>query len=165
MLHLGRMGDTSGPAVASAILRELDRTSRSGGWWNTGTAAVLVDLARSGPFVVALAGIAEVLREGEDPEWAVGDVTAAAAFGVAQEWLDAGVEPTEVAGWLRAGCWNPKIARQMEVVGLSPSRLLDDEGRPVHWVEATNGERMSVALAVANDLMAVADVVRVVARS
>lgn len=146
------------------ILRGLDLTGKGGGWWNTPTAAMLIDLAKAGPIVVALAGIAEVLREGEDPEWAVGGLTATAALSVAQEWLDAEIEPPEVSGWLRAGCWNPRAARQMTAVGLRPSRLLDHEGRPAHWVQAANGERMSVALAVADDWFSASEAVRVVTR-
>jgi hypothetical protein len=80
-------------------------------WWETPTAEVIVDLAKAAPFVAALAGITEVLQEGEEPMWAVGSTTASGAFAVAQEWLDSGIEPSEVGDWLRAGCWDPKAAR------------------------------------------------------
>jgi hypothetical protein len=161
------MGTTPGasqPSFTSNILTELDRSSRGGPWWNTPTAAVIVDLAKAGPFVTALAGIAEVLRAGEDPEWAVGGVRATAAFTVAQEWLSAGVEPSEVGDWLRAGCWDPKAARRMVDVGLRPFRLLNEDGKPAHWIEAGNGAEMSLALAVADGFMSPEDAVRVVTR-
>lgn len=156
---------TTQVSFTSNLLTELDRASGEGSWWNTPTAAVIVDLAKAGPFVTALAGIAEVLRAGEDPEWAVGGVTASAAFTVAQEWLAAGIEPREVGGWLRAGCWDPKAAKRLVDVGLRPFRLLNDDGRPAHWVEAANGEQMSVALAVADGFMSAEEAVRVVTRS
>lgn len=156
---------TNQPSFTSNILQELDRASQTSQWWNTPTAAVIIDLAKAGPFVTALAGIAEVLRDGEDPEWAVGGVRASEAFTVAQEWIDAGVDPTEVGGWLKAGCWDPKAAKRLADVGLRPFRLLNEDGRAAHWVEAGNGAEMSVALAVADGFMTAEEAVRVVTRS
>ena len=134
-------------------------------WWRVPTATVIVELAQTREFVSALAGIAEVLQAGEDPMWVVGGATAREAFAVAQEWLDAGVEATEVGGWLRAGCWDPKMAKQMVDAGLRPHRLLDGEGKPIQWVEGSEGHDIPVALAVADGYLTPEEAVRVVVRS
>jgi hypothetical protein len=159
------MKKTTGPDVASFVLQELNQTGAGGGWWNTPTAAMLIDLAKAGPFVVALAGIAEVLRSGEDPDWAVGGITAAAAFSVAQEWLDSGIEPADVAAWLRAGCWDPRAASQLVVLGVRSDRLIDESGKPRHWVKTASGEEMSVALAVADNWISAREAARAIGRS
>lgn len=163
------MGEHTNAKTAGAgfLLGVIDRLRQetygdSRPWWETPTAEVIVDLAKAGPFVSALAGIAAVLMEGEEPMWVVGGTTASAAFAVAQEWLDAGVEPSEVGGWLRAGCWDSKAARQMVEVGLRPGRLLDENGKPAHWIEASSGENMPVALAVADSFLTPEQAVRVV---
>jgi hypothetical protein len=130
------------------------------GWWETRTADVLIEIARAGPLVVALAGIAAVLRDGDDPDIVTGGTRPQAAFEVAQEWVDAGIPPGEVAGWLWAGCWRAAAARRMIDAGLKPSGLLDERGRPAHWVEAPNGEEMPLAQAVAEEFETVAAAVR-----
>jgi hypothetical protein len=130
------------------------------GWWDTRMADVLIEIARTGPLVVALAGIAAALRDGGDPDIVTGGTTAEAAFEVAQEWIDAGIEPGDVAGWLRAGCWSAAAARRMADAGLRPDRLLDDDDRPAHWVEVPNGEEMPLAKAVAEEFTTVAAAVR-----
>jgi hypothetical protein len=130
------------------------------GWWDTRTADVLIEIARAGPLVVALAGIAAVLRDGGDPDIVTGGTTAESAFEVAQEWVDAGIPPHEVAGWLWAGCWSAAAARRMVDGGLRPASLLDERGRPAHWIEAPNGEEMPLAQAVAEEFETVAAAVR-----
>jgi len=132
------------------------------GWWETRTADVLIEIARAGPLVVALAGIAAVLRDGDDPDIVTGGTRPQAAFEVAQEWIDAGIPPGEVAGWLWAGCWSAAAARRMIDAGIEPSGLLDERGRPAHWVEAPNGEEMPLAQAVAEEFETVAAAVRTV---
>jgi hypothetical protein len=161
-MHTGTAGTTFLVSVMDRLKQE--SYGDSWNWWNTPTATVIVDLAKAGDFVAALAGIAEVLQAGEEPMWVVGGTTAAAAFAVAQEWLDADVEPHEVGGWLRAGCWDPKAARQMVNVGLRPNRLLNEDGKPAHWVEASSGEEMPLALAVADSYLTPEEAVRVVVR-
>ena len=49
-------------------------------------------------------------------------------------------------------------------VGLRPFRLLNEDGKPAHWIEAGNGAEMSIALAVADGFMSPEDAVRVVTR-
>ena len=156
---------TTPTTFVTNLLQELERASGGGSWWTTSTATVIVNVAQSGPLILALAGIAQALRDGDDPEWVVGGASPLAAFAVANEWIDAGINPAEVNGWLRAGCWDPKAARSMVDVGLRPAHLLNDAGEPAHWIEATNGERMSVALAVADAFMTVEKAMRVVTRS
>ncbi len=150
----------------AGVTHRLDQESYGGSrkWWETPTANVIVDLAQARDLVAAIAGITEVLQAGEDPMWVVGGTTPAEALAVAQEWLDAEVEPAEVGGWLKAGCWDPKAARAMAAAGLRPWRLLDKDGNPLHWVEAGDGEQMSVALAVADSFLSVEDAVRVVVK-
>ncbi|MGH9212530.1 MAG: hypothetical protein ACRD2C_17935 [Acidimicrobiales bacterium] len=122
-------------------------------WWDTPTASVVCDLARAGPFVAALAGVIAVLREGHDPMWAVGGDSAGEAFDVVQEWIAAGVDPTEVGDWIRAGCWSATAARQMSTSGIRPHRLLDVEGKPVHWLDVGPDGPIPLALAVADSYL------------
>jgi hypothetical protein len=139
---------------------ESDTGGSDCGWWDTRTADVLIEIARAGPLVVALAGIAAVLRDGGDPDIVTGGTTSEAAFEVAQEWVDAGIPPHEVAGWLWAGCWSAVAARRMVDGGLRAACLLDERGRPAHWIEAPNGEEMPLAQAVAEEFETVAAAVR-----
>jgi hypothetical protein len=147
---------------ARKVLGQLEVETNGGGtgWWDTRMADVLIEIARAGPLVVALAGIASVLRDGEDPDIVTGGTSAESAFEVAQEWVDAGVDPREVCGWLRAGCWSASAARRMIDGGLRPALLLDDRGRPAHWVEVDNGQEMPLAQAVAEEFETVGAAVR-----
>jgi hypothetical protein len=136
------------------------------GWWDTDTAALLLSMITVGPVGAAFAAIARLLKEGADSDVIVGTTTATAAFKVAQEWIDSGVPPEEVGGWLRTGCWNPTTARAMADAGLRPWRLLDDTGAPQHWVEVDtpDSQCLPLARAVAEEFvtvdMAVARVTR-----
>jgi hypothetical protein len=150
--------------VTSSLLQVLERASRDTEWWRTDMATLVIDLAEIRPFVSALAGIAELLREGEDPLWVVGGITPAAAFAVTHEWLNAGIAAEEVGGWIRAGCWDPKAARRLVDVGLRPPRLLDEHGKPAHWTEVTNGDHMPLASAVADSFLTPEQAVQVVVR-
>jgi hypothetical protein len=134
------------------VTRQLERDTSALGceWWETDSAGVLVDVARSPAFLLAFVGITEAIQETKDPLWVVGSTTAAAAHAVAWEWLDAGVEPSEVRDWLRAGCWDPVVARALVDIGVDVERLLDVEGRPCVWVEIPSGERLPVAAALAD---------------
>lgn len=149
---------------AGNVARRIDNdTAVSGGcWWESSTAHLIVELVKAGPVIAVLAQIAEVLQEGHDPLWVVGGESATAAVEVAAEWLDAGVDPTEVGDWLRAGCWGADAARQMMNVGLRPGRLLDAEGRPRHLVDIGPEGEIPLALAVAESYMTPHEAVRVV---
>jgi hypothetical protein len=149
---------------AASLARQLEGETESLGlpWWETRTAAVLVDVARSRSLIVVLGGIAEVLQEGLDPLWVVGDQDPKAAFEVALEWLAAGVEPSEVAGWLRAGCWDPRAARRMADAGIRVSELLDEAGRPRYPVDIGPDGELPLALAVADTYLSVEDAARLV---
>jgi hypothetical protein len=136
-----------------------DTTGSDDDWWDTPTADLVDEIARAGPLMVALAGISSVLREGGDPDVITGSSGPEAALAVAQEWVDAGIDPREVACWLRAGCWSAHAARQMVDTGLRPGRLLDDHGRPLHLVEVPNGEEMPLARAVAEEFVSAGDAV------
>ncbi len=138
--------------TSQRVTRQLDRDTRKlrCDWWETDTASVIVDLAQTGPFHTVLSGLAESIRETDDPLWVIGGTTAAQAHAVAWEWLDAGVDPGQVTSWLRAGCWDPKAARDMAEAGLCPARLLDDDGEPLDWVEGSNGDLIPLAMAVAD---------------
>jgi len=144
------------------VIQDLDYVTSGGDWWSSPTAIVVVALVDAGPLATALAHIAEVLQAGEDPMWVVGGVTAKEALAVAQEWLDAGVDGSEVGDWLRAGCWDPGAARRMVDAGLHPWRLLTNGGEPAHWIEAPNGETMSLAAAVADSYLTAREAVRVI---
>lgn len=150
--------------TSERVARQLDRDTKKlrCDWWETETASVIMDLAKAGPFHVVLSGLAEAIRETEDPLWVIGGTTAAQAHAVAWEWLDAGIDPHEVTSWLRAGCWDPKAARSMVEEGLSPARLLDDGGEPLDWVEGSNGDLIPLAMAVADDHLTAADAVKAV---
>jgi hypothetical protein len=150
--------------TSERVARQLDRDTKKlrCDWWETETASVIMDLAKAGPFHVVLSGLAEAIRETEDPLWVIGGTTAAQAHAVAWEWLDAGIDPHEVTSWLRAGCWDPKAARSMVEEGLSPARLLDDDGEPLDWVEGSNGDLIPLAMAVADDHLTAADAVKAV---
>jgi hypothetical protein len=162
----GNVEDQSSPDFTASLARRLkgDTEVLSCDWWETETAAVIVDLGRSGSFIVALAGITEVLREGADPEWVVGTAHAPAAFKVAQEWVEAGVEPSDVAAWLRAGCWDARAARRMADAGIQVDQLLDDEGKPLHLVDVGPEGDVPLALAVAENYLAVEEAAERIAR-
>jgi hypothetical protein len=151
--------------ISRRVARQLDRDAESltCDWWETELSGVMSDLARSGGFLVALAGIAQVIQERGDPLWVVGETTATAAHKVAWEWIDAGVAPADVAPWLRAGCWNPKVARALADAGVEPRELVDADGRALDRVDAPNGERLAVAQAAADGHLTAAEVVAVVA--
>lgn len=150
--------------TSERVARQLDRDTKKlrCDWWETETASVIMDLAKAGPFHVVLSALAEAIRETEDPLWVIGGTTAAQAHAVAWEWLDAGIDPHEVTSWLRAGCWDPKAARSMVEEGLSPARLLGDDGEPLDWVEGSNGDLIPLAMAVADDHLTAADAVKAV---
>jgi hypothetical protein len=151
--------------ISRRVARQLDRDAKSltCDWWETELSGVMGDLARSGGFFVALAGIAQVIQERGDPLWVVGDTTATAAHKVAWEWLDAGVTPADVGSWLRAGCWNPKAARALADAGVRPDDLVDAEGAALDWVDAPDGERVTAAQASADGHLTPAEVVALVA--
>ena len=153
-------------ACSERVTRQLDRDTKKlrCDWWETETASVIVNLAKARAFHVVLSGLAEVIRETRDPLWVIGGTTAAQAHAVAWEWLDAGIEPHEVTGWLRAGCWDPRTARSMVEEGLHPVRLLDDDGEPLDWVEGSNGDLVPLAMAVADEHLTAADAVKAVVR-
>jgi hypothetical protein len=110
--------------------------------------------------------IAQVLREGHDPDIVVGATNAEAAFAVAQEWVDAGIDPIGVVGWLRAGCWKPTAARAMTDAGLRPWRLLNQAGAPRHWIEITTAaiEQIPLARAVAEEFLSTEQAIQIVVR-
>jgi hypothetical protein len=150
--------------ISERVARQLDRDAKSltCDWWETELSVVMRDLARSGGFLVALAGIAEAIQRRRDPLWVVGDTTATSAHKVAWEWLDAGVEPTEVAAWLLAGCWDPKAARALTDAGVDPGDLIDADGAPLDRVETPSGEVLPAAQAAADGHITPADVAAIV---
>lgn len=154
----------SGPLAH--VVYELRRNAKATGldWWETCTASVLVDAANSWPTTIVFAAVAQLLRDGLDPEWVSGGRSPAAALAVAREWLEVGVEPSEVAGWLRAGCCDAPTAVKLANAGVRPVRLLDDAGRPLHWVEVRDGQRVPVAQAVAEWDLPIEEAVRIVTR-
>lgn len=131
-------------------------------WWQTCIASALVDLSRIDGFVTAFAGIANVLRHGEHPDWVVGGDGVKAAIDVALEWLDEGIDAHEVTGWLQAGCWDPKVARRLTAAGVHPCRLLNEDGKPAHWIEVQDGNKVPLALAVTEWQLPIADAIRIV---
>lgn len=159
------MVDTDPVGYPQSLSRGLAKDVKVMGcrWWRTWTADSIIDMAKVPGFLVALAGITEVLQEGTDPDWVVGGESAGAAFKVAQEWLDVGVEPAEVGDWLRAGCWDPKAARRMVDAGLRPGRLLDD-GKPAHLLDVGPEGDVPLAMAVADSYISVDEAVRIVTR-
>ena len=100
------------------------------------------------------------------PHIGVDATTAEGTFAIAQDWLDAGIDATEVVGWLRAGCWKPITARAMTDAGLRPWCLLDGDRLPSHWVDvpAPGGGQMPLARAVAEGLVSIESAVHVVTR-
>jgi len=146
--------------LSKRVARQLDRDAKqlSCDWWETELSEVMGDLARSGGFLVALAGLARVIQQRSDPLWVVGDMSATSAHQVVWEWLDAGVEPSDVATWLLAGCWNPRTGHALADAGVRPDDLVDAEGAPLDWVDAPNGERLPAAQAAADGLLAPAEV-------
>lgn len=134
------------------------------GWWETDTAAFVTGLVAAGPVATVFTSIAHLLRNGEDPEVVVGATTADAAFAVACEWVDAGIDPGEVQGWLRAGCWKPTVAKALTDAGLGPEQLLDDCGKPRHWIEipTPDGQQVPLARAVAEEFVAVQNAIPIV---
>jgi hypothetical protein len=147
------------------FLDQLDMEAAVGcGWWETDTAGLVLGFLSVGPTVVVFTAIAGLLRDGQDPDVVVGAGTANAAFAVAEEWLDADIEADQVAWWLRAGCWKPAAARALTDAGLRPWRLLDDDGRPLHWIDipTPNGEQVPLARAVAEEFVAVETAVTIV---
>lgn len=149
------------PLDCAAYYLARNGQSRRIPWWETCTASVVVDCVRAGANLTVLAGLIELLREGVDPDWLVGGQGATAAVAVAREWVDAGVEPTEVAGWFRTGCYEATAATRLIALGLRPHRLLDEDGHPLHWVTRA-GERVPLGQAVAEFRLAPEDAVRAV---
>jgi hypothetical protein len=144
-------------------LRGFIAESRGGlPWWQTCIASTLLDLGRVEGFVTAFSGIANGLRHGDDPRWVVGGDSARAAMDVALEWLDADIDPQEVSGWLRAGCWDPQVARRLIDAGIHPHRLLNEEGQPAHWLEVADGNQVPLATAITEWQFPVAEAVRIV---
>jgi hypothetical protein len=150
--------------ISRRVARQLDRDAKqlSCDWWETELSSVMSDLARSGGFLVALAGIAQVIQQRADPLWVIGDMTAASAHKVAWEWLDAGVEPADVATWLLAGCWSPTTAKALAGAGIQPADLVGADGHPLDWVDAPSGERLPAAQAAADGHLTPADVAAIV---
>jgi hypothetical protein len=146
------------------LLDQLDMEAAVGcGWWETDTAALVVGLMSVGPVVAVFAAIAQLLRDGHDYEVLVGDMTARAAFAVGQEWIDAGIDPSEVQGWLRAGCWKPTVARAFADAGFRPTHLLGED-RPLHWVDVPtpDGEQVPLLRAVAEEFVTVETAIRLI---
>jgi hypothetical protein len=121
-------------------------------WWWTPTGTTLVS-QRHGMLVVALDGVAQVLREGHDPDVVTGGADPHFAVEVAGEWLAAGICPGDVPAWLRAGCWRPEAAREMTDVGIRPAQLVADDGSARHLVDSVSGWPIPLARAVADDEM------------
>lgn len=134
------------------VTRQLDRerSRLDCEWWETDTAALIGDLARNGPFLMALAGLARAIRATDDPLWVVGGTSPTEAHAVAWEWLESGVDPADVGDWLLAGCWDPRAAWRLAHAGISPTDLLDEDQQPDVWIEGLDGERIPLALAVAD---------------
>lgn len=153
------------PAPVNRLLDQLDMEAAVGcGWWETDTASLVLSFLSVGPAAEVFTAIARLLREGQDPDVVVGTWTATAAFAVAEEWLAAGIEADQVAWWLRTGCWKPAAARALTDAGLRPWRLLDDDSRPLHWIDVPtpNGEKVPLARAVAEEFVTVDAAVQIV---
>jgi hypothetical protein len=150
--------------LSRRVARQLDRDAKqlSCDWWETELSEVMGDLARSGGFLVALAGVAHVIQLRGDPLWVVGDLSATSAHKVVWEWLDAGIEPTDVGTWLLAGCWNPRTAVALAAAGIRPDDLVDADGNPLDWIDAPTGERLAAAHAAADGHLTPAQVATLV---
>jgi hypothetical protein len=158
---------SQGDASAHRLLEQLDAEATSGcGWWETAVAGLILEAVATGPVMAVFTAIAYVLRESNAPCIGVGATTAEGTFAIAQDWLDAGIDATDVVGWLRAGCWKPTAARAMTDAGLRPWRLLDGDRVPLHWVDVPtpDGEQIPLARAVAEGLVSIESAVRVVTR-
>lgn len=143
-------------------LRGFIAESRGLPWWQTCIASALLDLDRVDGFITAFCGITQVIRQGEDAQWVVGGDSVRAAMDVALEWLHADIEPDEVNGWLRAGCWDPRVARRLVDAGIRPDRLLNEDGQPAHWLEVADGTQVPLATAVTEWQLPVPEAVRIV---
>ena len=124
-------------------------------WWETDTTSLVIGVLSAGPAMAVFTTIARLLRDGEDHDVIVGDSTASAAFAVGNEWFDAGIDPGDVEGWLRAGCWKPTVAKTLTDAGLQPRHLLGENGRPLHWIDVPtpDGEKVPLARAVTEQLI------------
>jgi hypothetical protein len=111
---------------------------------------VIGDLTQAGAFSVVLAAITRAINRSGDVLWVVGAESAAAAHTVAWEWIGAGIEPTDVATWLQAGCWDPAAARDLVLAGVEAKGLLGPDGTPRHWIDTPAGEHVPVAQAAAD---------------
>jgi hypothetical protein len=122
-------------------------------WWWTGAGTDLAAKRNGAPLVAAVAGLAEALRAGQDPDVLIGGDSAELAVEVAGEWLAAGIAPRDIGGWVRAGCWRPAAARAMAEAGIRPAHLLRDGGAPRDLVDSVSGWPIPLARAVADDEM------------
>jgi hypothetical protein len=153
------------PGPVDRLLDQLDMEAAVGcGWWETDTAGLVLGLLSTGQTAMVFITIAQLLSDGHDPEVIVGAHSADAAFAVAQEWLDAGVDADQVASWLRTGCWKPAAARALTDAGVRPSGLLDGDGRPWLWIDVPtpDDERVPLARAVAEEFVTVDTAVQIV---
>jgi len=161
------MTSSHGDPSAHRLLEHLDAEAAGcSGWWETDVAGLILEAVATGPVMAVFTAIAYVLREGNTPDIGVDATTAEGTFAIAQDWLDAGIDATEVVGWLRAGCWKPTAARAMTDAGLRPWRLLDGDRLPSHWVDVSTpgGGQMPLARAVAEGLVSIESAVHVVTR-
>jgi hypothetical protein len=136
--------------LADALVAATERAGYE--WWWTPAVATLA-AQRTGVLVDALAGLAQVLREGHDPDVVTGGPHPRLAVEVAGEWLAAGIGPGDVAVWLRAGCWRPTAAREMVEAGIRPTQLVAGDGSARHLVDSVSGWPVPLARAVADDEM------------
>jgi hypothetical protein len=146
-------GTSEDPHKASErVARQLERDAKRlrCAWWETDTADVIGDLIQAGAVTVVLAAITRAINRTRDVLWVVGAESPAAAQAVAWEWIGAGVEPTDVASWLQAGCWDPAAARDLTLAGIGIVGLLAPDGTPRHWFDTPAGERVPLAQAVAD---------------
>jgi hypothetical protein len=115
------------PLTPEELAERLDTAALAfgGPWWWCPTFDAVRRQRSTEPVVVALTGMAEMMRSGEDPDWVAGGESARAAVNKAGEWLEAGVGPTQLANWLRAGCHRPQAALEMAAAGVDVRLLLD----------------------------------------